>query len=106
MNVIRKSNEKKDGIVSSLPFCLDGRAQRPSPPRHLYIGATHPSNVKAKQVPINSAAEKAVLTILKSATMSEPGPHAREDLVEIVIEKLENGPRANIAPSKTLFSLF
>ena len=80
----------EDSAETSLPFCLDGRIKRPSPLRHLYIGATHPSDAKAEQVPISSAAEKAILTILKSATISEPGPHAREDLVEIVIEKLEN----------------
>jgi hypothetical protein len=80
----------EDGMGSSLPFCLDGRIKRPSPLRHLYIGATHPSEPQAQQVPIGSAAEKAILTILKEATMSEPGPHSREDLVELVIEELEN----------------
>jgi hypothetical protein len=80
----------EDSAGVSLPFCLDGRIKRPSPLRHLYIGATHPSDAKAEQVPISSAAEKAILTILKSATISEPGPNAREDLVEIVIEELEN----------------
>jgi hypothetical protein len=80
----------EDGMGSSLPFCLDGRIKRPSPLRHLYIGATHPSEPQAEQVPIGSAAEKAILTILKEATMSEPGPHSREDLVELVIEELEN----------------
>jgi hypothetical protein len=80
----------EDDMGSSLPFCLDGRIKRPSPLRHLYIGATHPSNAKAEQVPIGSAAEKAILTILKSARIIEPGPNAREDLVHIVIEELEN----------------
>ena len=80
----------EDSAGVSLPFCLDGRIKRPSPLRHLYIGATHPSDAKAEQVPISSAAEKTILTILKSATISEPGPNAREDLVEIVIEELEN----------------
>lgn len=80
----------EDGMGISLPFCLDGRIKRPSPLRHLYIGATHPSEPQAEQVPIGSAAEKAILTILKEATMSEPGPHSREDLVELVIEELEN----------------
>ena len=80
----------KDSAGVSLPFCLDGRIKRPSPLRHLYIEATHPSDAKAEQVPISSAAEKAILTIFKSATISEPGPNAREDLVEIVIEELEN----------------
>lgn len=80
----------EDSAGISLPFCLDGRIQRPSPLRHLYIGATHPSDAKAEQVPISSAAEKVILTVLKSATISEPGPNAREDLVEIVIEELEN----------------
>jgi len=80
----------EDSMGSSLPFCLDGRINKPSQLRHLYIGATHPSEPKAKQVPINSAAEKAILTILNSATISDPGPNAREDLVEIVIVELEN----------------
>jgi hypothetical protein len=80
----------EDSAGVSLPFCLDGRIKRPSPLRHLYIGATHPSDAKAEQVPISSAEEKTILTILKSATISEPGPNAREDLVEIVIEELEN----------------
>jgi hypothetical protein len=80
----------EDSAGISLPFCLDGRIKRPSPLRHLYIGATHPSDAKAEQVQIGSAAEKAMLTILKLATISEPGPNAREDLVEIVIEELEN----------------
>ena len=80
----------EDSMGSSLPFCLDGRINRPSKTRHIYIGATHPSEPKAKQVPISSAGEKAVLTILKSATIREPGPNAREDLVEIVIVELEN----------------
>ena len=80
----------EDGMGISLPCCLDGRINRPSKLRHLYIGATHPSNAKAEQVPIASAAEKAILTILKHATITEPGPNAREDLVEIVIEALEN----------------
>jgi hypothetical protein len=80
----------EDSAGVSLPFCLDGRIKRPSPLRHLYIGATHPSDAKAEQVPISSAAEKAILTIFKSATISEHDPHAREDLVEIVIEELEN----------------
>ena len=80
----------EDSAETSLPFCLDGRIKRPSPLRYLYIGAAHPSDAKAEQVPISSAAEKTILTILKSATISEPGPNAREDLVEIVIEELEN----------------
>jgi hypothetical protein len=80
----------EDSAGVSLPFCLDGRINRPSKLRHLYIGATHPSDAKAEQVPISSAAEKAILTILKSATISKPGPNAREDLVQIVIEELEN----------------
>jgi hypothetical protein len=80
----------EDSAGISLPFCLDGRIKRPSPLRHLYIGATHPSDAKAEQVPISSAAEQAILTIFKSATISEPGPNAREDLVDIVIEELEN----------------
>jgi hypothetical protein len=80
----------EDSAGVSLPLCLDGRIKRPSPLRHLYIGATHPSDSKAEQVPISSAAEKAILMILKSATMSEPGPNEREDLVEIVIEEFEN----------------
>jgi hypothetical protein len=80
----------EDGMGISLPCCLDGRINRPSKLRHLYIGATHPSEPKAKPVPIASAAEKAILTILKHATITEPGPNAREDLVEIVIEELEN----------------
>ena len=80
----------EDSAGVSLPFCLDGRIKRPSPLRHLYIGATHPSDAKAEQVPISSAAEKTILTILKSATISEPGPNAREDLVEVVINELEN----------------
>ena len=80
----------EDSTGISLPFCLDGRIQRPTPLRHLYIGARHPSDAKAEQVPINSATEKTMLTILKSATIREPGPQAREDLVEIVTEKLEN----------------
>jgi hypothetical protein len=80
----------EDGMGISLPCCLDSRINRPSKLRHLYIGATHPSKPKAKTVPIASAAEKAILTILKHATITEPGPNAREDLVEIVIEELEN----------------
>jgi hypothetical protein len=80
----------EDSAGISLPFCLDGRIQRPSPLRRLYIGATYPSDAEAEQVPIGSAAEKAMLSILKSATTREPGPQARADLVEHVIEKLEN----------------
>lgn len=80
----------EDSAGISLPFCLDGRINRPSPLRHLYIGARHPSDAEAEQVPIGSTAEKAILIILKSATIREPGPQTREDLVEIVIEKLEN----------------
>ena len=80
----------EDSAGISFPFCLDGRIKRPSPLRYLYIGAAHPSDAKAEQVPISSAAEKAILTILKSATISEPDPQEREDLVEIVIEELEN----------------
>jgi hypothetical protein len=80
----------EDGMGSSLPFCLDGRIKRPSKIRHVYCGATHPSDAKAKQVPIGSAAEKAILKILQSAEISEPTPYIREDLVEIFIEELEN----------------
>ena len=80
----------EDSMGSSLPFCLDGRINRPSKLRHLYIGATHPSEPKAKQVPISSSAEKAILTILKDANIGEPSPYIREDLVEIIVEELDN----------------
>lgn len=80
----------EDAMGSSLPFCLDGRIKRPSKIHHLYIGATHPSDAKAKQVPIGSAAEKAILKILQSAKIGEPNPHIRQDLVATVIEELEN----------------
>jgi len=80
----------EDGMGRSLPFCLDGRFKRPSKIRLLYVGATHPSEPKAKQVPIGSAAEKAILTILQSAEIGGPNPYIREDLVEIVIEELES----------------
>ena len=80
----------EDSAGISLPLCLDGRIKRPSPLRHLYIGATHPSDAKAEQVSISSAAEKAILAMLKSATISEHDPQVREDLVEIVIEELKN----------------
>jgi hypothetical protein len=80
----------EDGMGSSFPLCLDGRIKRPSEIRYLYIGATHPSDAEAKQVPIGSAAEKAILTILQSAEIGGPNPYIRQDLVEIVIEELES----------------
>ena len=80
----------EDGMGSSLPCCLDGRIKRPSKIRYLYIGATHPGDAKARHVPIGSAAEKAILTILQSAEIAEAGPYTRPDLVDIVIEDLEN----------------
>ena len=80
----------EDSMGSSLPFCLDGSINKPSQLRHLYIGATHPSESKAKQVPISSATEKAMLTILQFGEIGEPSPYIREDLVQIVIEELEN----------------
>jgi len=80
----------EDAMGSSLPFCLDGRIKRPSKIRHVYVGATHPSDAKAKQVPIGSVAEKTILKILKSATIGESTPHIRQDLVATVIEELKN----------------
>jgi len=79
----------EDAMGSSLPFCLDGRIKRPSKIRHVYVGATHPSDAKAKQVPIGSETEKSILKILQSAKIGEPHPNIRQDLVATVIEELE-----------------
>jgi hypothetical protein len=80
----------KDGKGSSLPFCLDGRLKRPSKVRPLYVGAMHPDDAKAKQVPIGSPAEKSILKILKSATIGDATPPINKDLVMTVIGELEN----------------
>jgi hypothetical protein len=80
----------KDGKGSSLPFCLDGRLKRPSKVRPLYVGAMHPDDAKAKQVPIGSPAEKSILKILKSATIGDATPPINKDLVTTVIGELEN----------------
>jgi len=79
----------EDAMESSLPFCLDGRIKRPSKIRHVYVGATHPSDAKAKQVPIGSETEKSILKILQSAKIGESTPYIRQDLVATVIEELE-----------------
>ncbi|OGP55797.1 MAG: hypothetical protein A2Y65_01740 [Deltaproteobacteria bacterium RBG_13_52_11] len=80
----------KDGKGTSFPFCLDGRVKRPSKLRYVYVGATHPDDAGAKQVPLGSAAEKSILMILKSAKIGESTPPISQDLVATVIEELGN----------------
>jgi hypothetical protein len=80
----------KDSKENSFPFCLDGRIKRPSPLRHVYVGAMHPGDAKAQQIPIGSDTEKTILKILTSAQISESAPNVKKDLVETVIHELEN----------------
>ncbi len=80
----------EDSRGVSVPFCLDGRIKVPADSRHLYIGATHPGNSKAEEVPIGGKAEKTVLKILKSAEIKSSSPYLRKDLVTNMTGKLQS----------------
>ena len=63
--VIAKDTNSKDFF-----FCLDGRMQidiagKELEPRHVYIGATYPTDSNAQEIPIASEKEKAILCILQ-----------------------------------------
>lgn len=79
----------EDGKGVSLPLCLDGRIKVPQDQRYIYVGATYPTNAKAKQVPMGSTTEKDILKILKSAKYRE-SRMVRGDLIQSVIERLSS----------------
>ena len=79
----------EDGRGVSFPFCLDGRIKVPQYERYVYVGATYPTNSKAKQIPMGGKDEKAILKILKSAKFRE-SRMVRGDLIKTVIERLQS----------------
>jgi hypothetical protein len=80
----------KDGTGSDFPLCLDGRIKRPTKMRLVYVKAMHPGAAGAVQVSPGSAAEHAILKILKSARIGDATPPIDKGLVATVIGELEN----------------
>jgi len=78
----------EDGKGVSLPLCLDRRIKLPENQRYIYVGATYPTNSKAKQVPMGGKTEKVLLKILKSADFRESRT-VRGDLIQAVIDTLQ-----------------
>jgi hypothetical protein len=78
----------KDGKGVTLDFCLDGRLRLTTDaqkPYHLFLGGQHPTDPRARELPVSGQEEKALLKLLKGAAVIED--HKR--LVEHVIEVLE-----------------
>jgi hypothetical protein len=86
----------RDAKGISLPLCYDQRIKVPEEERFVYVGATHPSESSAAKVIPGSATAQVLLRILTSAEISSPSPRIREDLVQVVIEKLRGTSRTLI----------
>ena len=71
-------------------LCLDGRMNVPLEGRYLYVNATYPDDPLAKRVLFCSEAQKAIVGILKSAKIDKTNEYANENVVQLVIQKLES----------------
>lgn len=75
----------RDGIV--LDVCLDGR-MRPQrearKPYHLFVGGRHPTDPRARQLPVGGADEKTILSLLGQAVISPDSPETQAEQRSVI----------------------
>ena len=78
----------RDGVI--LELCLDGRLrpQREArKPYHLFLGGRHPTDPRARQVPVGGAEEKTILAVLQAATSSPGSAEAQPEQAAVVEDR-------------------
>jgi hypothetical protein len=69
-----------DSTQKEFQVCLDGRMRGKQVPRHLYLGATHPTGKGALELGLGGVEEKEILRTLERWLTDNVSPEEREKL--------------------------